>query len=117
MPSETEREVRRVAALRYWRSAEARVAVDAWRDSGEKLPEFADRYGIQPGRLKRWAGRFEEEAGVEFYPLRIVQQRDDEVRSNEPIEIVLPEKCTVRVPAGFAVDDLQRVLAVLAMEA
>lgn len=117
MARRTEGEVKRVAAIRYWRATEARVAVDAWRRSGEEVAEFARHDGIHPGRLKRWAGRLDQEAEVAFYPLRIVQGQDDDAGSGEPIEIVLGEGCTVRVPAGFAGDDLQRVLAVLAMEA
>jgi hypothetical protein len=114
----------RVAKLRYWRATDACVVVEAWRRSGDTVPEFARRYGIHPRRLGRWAGQLkappgpgESEASVLFHPVRLVQQADgarDRRRDGEPIEIVLDEGCSVRVPPGFAVRDLERVLAVLA---
>lgn len=113
-------EVERVAALRYWRLAEAQVVVDAWKRSGEGLGAFAERYGIRPRRLRRWASEREasesEEAAAEpvgFYPVRVVRGADVEHRGNASLELVLGEECRVRVPPGFAAEDLERVLAVL----
>jgi hypothetical protein len=107
--------VRRVAGLRYWRAAEARVVVEAWRHSGQTLSEFAGRYGIQARRLGRWAGQLEpEEEAVRFHPVRLVARQNGEGRSGEPIEIVLGDGRRVRVPRGFAAEDLERVLSVLA---
>jgi len=114
--------VLRVSKLRYWRATDARVVVEAWRRSGEALREFARRYGIHPRRLGRWATELkappepaESEASVRFHPVRLVQQDDGarESGEGEPIEIVLGEGCSVRVPPGFAAQDLERVLAVL----
>jgi len=116
MASKRDGAVMRVAALRYWRASEARVVVEAWRRSGEGLSAFAERHGVHPARLSRWAGRLEEEAAaVGFYPVRLVEPEQDRRDGREPIEIVLGESCSVRVPAGFAAEDLQRVLAVLAV--
>ena len=39
----------RVAARRYWREADARVVVEAWRRSGESLSPFARRYRVRRG--------------------------------------------------------------------
>jgi hypothetical protein len=75
-------EVVRVAALRYWRSADARVVVDAWRRSGEGLRAFAERYEIHPRRLRRWAREFEEAVEpVRFHPVRVVHTSDVEQRN------------------------------------
>jgi transposase-like protein len=110
--------VGRVAALRYWRAADARVAVDAWKRSGKTVAEFARRHGIHPRRLRRWGAELDgRQEAVRFHPVRLVQRRDDEQRSSEPIEIVTRDGHRVRVPAGFAADDLERVLMVLAVEA
>jgi hypothetical protein len=111
---EEDGEVARVAALRYWRSADAEVVVDAWKRSGEGLREFAERQGIHPGRLRRWTTQLGEAAeAVRFHPVRVVHPGGVERRVGEPLEIVVGEGCRVRVPPGFAAEDLERVLEVL----
>jgi hypothetical protein len=107
-------EVQRVVGLRYWRSAEAQVVVEAWRRSGEGLGAFADRYGIHPRRLRRWARELEDAAEpVRFHAVRVVHPGEVEHRGEASVEIVLGEGCRVRVPPGFAAEDLERVLEVL----
>lgn len=106
--------VARVAALRYWRAAEAGVVVEAWRRSGEPVTEFAERYGIHPRRLSRWAGQLEQAAeSVQFHPVRLVPGADGERGRSTPLEIELEGGYTVRVAPGFAAEDLERVLEVL----
>ena len=51
--------VLRVAARRYWREADARVVVEAWRRSGESLSTFARCYRVHDKRIARWASRME----------------------------------------------------------
>ncbi|MBI3204798.1 MAG: hypothetical protein HYZ29_24900 [Myxococcales bacterium] len=108
-----------VAGKRYWRQAEARVVVDAWRKSGQPLPEFAAALRVRAQRIARWAEQLEEPApragtpaDVDFHPVRVVGADRDRGR-REPIEVLLGEGLRVRVPEGFASDDLARVLAVL----
>jgi hypothetical protein len=113
MASRKDADVVRVAARRYWRSADAQVVVDGWKRSGEGLGVFAERYGIQPRRLSRWASEFEEAAEpVRFHPVRVVHTSDTG-RRDVALEIVLGEGCRVRLPPGFAAEDLERVLEVL----
>lgn len=106
----------RVAEGRYWRDGDARIVVEAWQASGEGLGAFAKRYGIHPRRVRRWASQLggkAEAAAVVFHPVRLVAA----ARPAEPgalIEIVLGEGVIVRVPGGFAAEDLERVLGVLA---
>jgi hypothetical protein len=91
----------------YWREAEARIVVAAWRNSGESLSEFARRHRVEPGRVARWAGRLASEAApVRFHPVRLAGSR-------EAIEIHLVGGQRVRVAPGFQAEDLRRVLAVL----
>jgi hypothetical protein len=100
------------AGRRYWKEAEARVVVVAWRQSGESLTAFARRRGVHPRRLARWARRLEgaERTGaVRFHPVRLVAPAAREAR----IEIVLGGGVEVRVPSGFATEDLRRVLEVV----
>jgi hypothetical protein len=49
---------------------------------------------------------------VRFHPVRLVEPRREECGS-DAIEVVLLDGRRVRVPAGFAADDFERVLAVL----
>lgn len=108
-------EVRQVAARGYWREAQARVVVDAWRRSGESLAAFARSHRLGQQRLKRWARRLDDTSGaVHFHRVRLVEDRRpaDEVRGDVPIDI----ECAgwrVRVFPGFAAEDLVRVLEVL----
>lgn len=106
--------VRQVAARGYWREAEARIVVDAWRRSGESLAVFARSHGIGERRLKRWASRLGDGSAVRFHRVRLVEQRRsaDEVRGDVPIDIECAGR-RVRVFPGFAAEDLVRVLEVL----
>ena len=107
--------VARVAEQKYWRATEARIVVEAWRASGEGLVVFAARYGIHPRRLRRWAGQLGPgaEETVAFHPVRLMAAAGP-AEPGAPIEIVLGEGVRVRVPGGFAAEDLERVLGVLA---
>ena len=119
MSGSKEGAVVRVAARRYWRAADAEVVVEAWRGSGEGLGEFARRYGLEPRRLRRWARRLEPSPPepVRLHPVRVVGREDRGRPSDERLEIVLDEGCSVWVPPGFAAQDLERVLSVLAVVA
>ncbi|MGH7504142.1 MAG: IS66 family insertion sequence element accessory protein TnpA [Longimicrobiales bacterium] len=114
MASRKDEAVVRVAALAYWRAEDARVLVEGWRRSGLRLSAFARRHGIQPKRLARWVRRLKREDPVGFHRVRLVRRDRVVERAAEPIEIVLDSGRTVRVPSGFATEDLERVLAVLA---
>lgn len=114
MASRKNAAVARVAALRYWRARDARLVVEAWKQSGEPLGTFVERYGLHARRVRRWATQLEEQAEpVRFHPVQLVQGTDGDRRDGESLEIVLGTGCTVRVPAGFAAEDLERVLEVL----
>jgi transposase-like protein len=97
---------------RYWREADARAVVEAWRRSGESVASFARRHGLKRRRLSPWVSRVEaRERAVRFHPVRLVGGNAG-VR-HEAIEVVLVDGRRVRVPAGSAASDLKRVLAVL----
>jgi len=103
-----------VARLRYWQAEDARVVVEAWKESGEGLPAFAQRHGIRPQRLRQWATRLEPSGeAIAFHPVRVVQASSEERAQRDPIEIVLEGGRRVRVPPGFAAQDLEEVLRVL----
>jgi len=110
--------IRRVAKRRYWKEADARVMVEAWRRSDEPLSEFAIDHGVVPRRLSRWVNRLEGVAAgsgpVRFHQVRVVQTPAEHGPRAASIEIELTSGERVHVPQGFAADDLRRVLALLA---
>lgn len=42
---------------KYWREADGRAVVEAWRRSGDPAAVFARRHGLQSRRIKYWSGR------------------------------------------------------------
>ena len=104
-----------VAKRVYWREADGRVVVDAWRSSGETLSGFARRHRVERKRLARWVRRLEGAGGgaLQFHPVRLVEGAP-ESRGGEPIEIELAGGQRIRVGHGFQAEDLRRVLAVFA---
>lgn len=111
--------VERVAARRYWRAADARVMVEAWQRSGESLSGFARRYRVHGKRISRWARQLAPapRGPLTFHPARLVDGPGRGQPGRAAIEVVLPDGRSVRVPPGFAPDDLHQVLRVLTAEA
>jgi len=108
-------EVAQVSRRSYWRETDARVMVEAWQSSGETLCEFADRHGVDPRRVARWASRLaapQEPGAVRFHRVRVAGNGAGS-GSGLAIEIKLSGGLRVRVPHGFEAQDLRRVLAVL----
>lgn len=104
-------DVTEIVERSYWREAEARVVVEAWRTSGEGLVGFARRYGVEPGRVARWAARLGGAAApMRFHPVRLAERIHGD---GAAIEIHLVGGRRVRVAPGFQAEDLRRVLAVL----
>lgn len=101
----------------YWREAEARTWVDAWRQSGQTQVEFARTHGIKVERLSRWARRLPEAAETQdhmmFHPVRVRLPQGARVGVDELIELVLGDGRSIRLPPGFDAADLRRVLDVL----
>ena len=103
-------DVQQVAARRYWREPEARILVEAWRSSGERLGPFARRHDFEPKRLARWVRCLGAKESVGFHPVRLLQRRPEH---EVPIEIELTDGRCVRLRCGFEEEDLRRVLRVL----
>ena len=104
-----------VARRAYWREADARMIVDAWRESEETLARFAQLHGVHRGRLSRWALRLgsAEPVPVRFHPVRVASDTAADCRGSASIEIALASGRCVRVAPGFDAEDLRRVLAVV----
>ncbi len=110
----TKDRIAEVTRRAYWREADARVIVDAWRESDETLARFAQRHGVHRGRVSRWAGRLgsAEPVPVRFHPVRVASVAAADHRGSASIEIALASGRCVRVAPGFDAEDRRRVLAV-----
>jgi hypothetical protein len=109
----------------YWREGDARQVVRAWERSGQTLSRFAAARGLKAARLARWANRLRKQADrrggrggagtaplkLRFHPVELVGPANSHEAS--VIEVVLLDGRRVRVPAGFAGEDLERVLRIL----
>jgi hypothetical protein len=106
---------RRPKSLRRLRGAEreahARRAIERWQASGESLAAFCRSEGIAPVTLHRWRREFGRTAGAS--PVRFVSVDVAMARDAGSFELDLGEGRRLRVPAGFAERDLERLLAVL----
>jgi hypothetical protein len=110
-----EKALARAAARRYWREDDARVLIEAWQRSGLTLVAFAESHDVLPKRLARWVARLRKipSEPVGFHPVRLVEAGRCEGHGVERIEVILGAGVTVRIPRGFAPEDLRQVLAVL----
>jgi hypothetical protein len=106
-----------VGRLRYWREADARVVVAAWRRSGQSRAAFATQHRLAVRRLARWVARLGRSSPgrVRFHPVRVVAPAEPATEAPAPaLEVLLPSGCRVRVPPGVAAADLRAVVAALA---
>lgn len=114
--------LKEVASSPYWRREDAEVMVAAWRDSGETMAGFARRWSVKVDRVGRWVARLEEresEPEVLFHPVRIVEPaptppHEPEEPATSWVGDVRHGEFVVRVPLGFAADEMARLLAVVA---
>ncbi len=112
-------EIGRIARRPYWREADARRVVEAWRASEASAAAFARRYQLDARRILRWAKDLDSAlhpAAVEFHPVRVVDRSDARSACVEPpiVEIVLVGGERIRVPSGVDPADLRRILDVVA---
>lgn len=99
----------------YWREADARAVLRALVESGETLPRFAARHGIEPGRLRRWEKRLGRKPEFTFHPVEVVD-RAPKARAEingrpDVLELVLRGGRRVVVSAEFDADFLRRLVA------
>lgn len=118
--------VEAVAASRYWREEDARIALGAWRDSGMSLGCFAREVGLNVQRLRRWARELRdlgssEEAVVapapRLHPVRVVLgvSQPEAVPEEEQatLEVVVRGGRRIVVRAGFDPAVLGRLVTAL----
>jgi transposase len=87
--------------------------VGEWRQSGLTAEAFADRKGLRLPSLYEWSSRLGREARRAPPIVEVVALQPSSIVSPATFEISLPSGVRVGVPSGFALEDLQRLLAVL----
>ena len=118
-----EQEFRKAAGRAYWREADARIVVEAWRASGEPMAAFCRRYDLRTNRLSRWLKRLEGDgrettAAISFLPVRVRDGALREGRSGSSVIVVrLGGELCVEITEGFDGATLRRVLEALRDEA
>ena len=103
-------ELQRLKLRQRWRERDARIVVEAWRSSGDDLATFCRRHELKAHRVSKWARRLEGDS-IQFHPVEVVGGAGR--ARNESLELELSRGATIRIPAGFALDDLRRVLSAL----
>ncbi|SRR5579883_42160 len=94
--------------LPRWNEHDARRVLEALERSGQPVSAFAAEHGLDPQRVYLWRRRLG--ASAERTTFREVVVRAD---GSDRFEIVLTSGMTVRVPASFDDDSLERLLGVL----
>ena len=101
----------RAVRLRYWHEDDARAVIEAWRGSGDSLSGFCRANGLVAARVSRWLARLDGPEAMQFHPVQLTHEPT--VAAAAEIEVDLPGGITVRLPPGFAVEDLRRILGAL----
>ncbi len=92
--------------------------VERWRDSGLSAKEFAAEVGVKESSLRTWgwrlkAKRAERKAATAGESLQWVEVAVPAPQEAEKLELVTASGMIVRVPAGFDIEALQRLLSVV----
>ena len=94
----------------YWREADARRVLDAWRATGSSMAAFARASGLPVERIRRWRRRLE---GADEEAPRFVQLVVADRQQPAPSIKVHLDGVTIEVPPGFDEDTLLRVVDLL----
>jgi len=101
----------------YWREEDARTVLEEWSSSGLGLKEFAGRYGLSAGRLRRWSERLGRRRRLRFHPVAVqvdgVSTRPPGSGDEGGIAVVLRGGRRVAVGRDFDEEVLARVVRVV----
>ena len=100
----TTRSLATLITNRYWRAADAKRVLEAWRRSRQPAAAFAREHELSAARLLRWRARLELPAAPVFHPVRLVGSAPPNPMTParpEPLELELRGGRRIRVPAGF----------------
>jgi len=100
-----------------WREVEAREFLVAWSESGQPLPIYCRRQGVEYERVRRWRRKLEGEpmaGALELKPVRVVADSQPRVASDgAPMEVELAHGRCIRVQRGFDAEELVRLVTAL----
>jgi transposase-like protein len=110
--------LKQVLRRRYWREADARVALDAVEASGSSVADFAAQHGVDPRRLSRWQRQLGRGAGAParlddsfaFLPVRVREELPPAPVS--AVELVVG-RYVLRVTSGFEAEVVSQLIDVL----
>lgn len=118
--SSTANDLARLQRSAYWREDEGRLAVKAWRASGQPLATFARHHGLGATRLRWWRNRLlaheapaTPASQAAIVPVALVRSSSPAERAESTMEIVLASGHVVRVQADFDADALIRLVRTL----
>lgn len=100
---------------RDWWAAKVR----AWNRSGLTAGRFAAKHDVSESSLRWWKWRLGEEAtneAPERRPERFVELDIGVAAGSSGLELLSPNGWTIRLPAGFATDELARVVSVMQVQ-
>lgn len=129
-----DRDVLRVARRMVWSGADGGRVIEAWRQSGEPVAEFARRYAIAPYRLYYWRTRRGKSGGNKtrvrtrerrprnrgargegFHPVQILAARTAAADAGDDKAGAALLIRSIRIPRGMAVEEMRAVLVALGM--
>jgi transposase-like protein len=111
------RKLKRIAAKKRWSEEDARVVLDAWRESGQSVAAFSRGIGVGPWKLWMWRKQLdvEEASPPRFVPVRLVQGEAGVTSSERgfEVELELPRGLRVRAGAGFDPENVAELVFAL----
>lgn len=116
-----------VLAKRPWKADDARVALEAFAESGLSQNAFSKLYGFSPERLSWWRRKFADQSSrtketQALVPVRIVEATPSAVepavarprqKVDSGVEVVVGGDRRVRLSRGFDAETLYRAVEVL----
>jgi hypothetical protein len=99
--------------LPRWNEQDARQVLDALERSGQPVGVFAVEHGLDPQRIYMWRRRLGASAERSTFQELVVRAGATTADASDRFEVVLASGTTIRVPASFDVDALERLLNVL----
>jgi hypothetical protein len=85
------------------------VVLDACRESGLSLSQFAQRHEVSRSRLMRWRSRLKKkETAIRFHPVRVIAQ--SEAEPADTLELIVRGGRRVSIRRGFDAALLEEVV-------
>lgn len=113
------KQMARLRSRSYWREADGRVAVDAWRGSGLTLAGFARQHGLSAQRVRWWRDRLDGDASfaplspATIVPVTVVETAPRTSSPASMMEVVLASGHIVRVGVDFDAAALEKLVRTL----